>query len=293
MPPITQSIIDLYDAFTHGRMNRRDFMERLVAVAGSAAAAQGFLVALQSDYAKAETIPANDPRLVSETASYSGGDAPISGYLVRLKDKAKRPAVIVIHENRGLNPHIKDVARRIALEGFLAFAPDALTPMGGTPEDEDKARDMFGTLDVGKTAARLAAAVPFLAAHAESTGKVGTVGFCWGGGMVNELAVRAPTLAAAVAYYGRQPSADRVPSIKAALMLHYAGLDEGIDAGIPAYEAALKANNKTYEIFVYPGVQHAFNNDTGGARYNKEAADLAWGRTIAFLKKYLAGPSPA
>ena len=211
----------------------------------------------------------------------------MSGYLAHLKGDEKQPAVIVIHENRGLNPHIKDVTRRMALEGFLAFAPDALSPVGGTPPDEDRAREMIYELDSEATVRHFTAAVPFLASHPLSSGKVGAVGFCWGGGMVNELAAAGTTLAAAVPYYGRQLPADRVPEITTPLCLQYAGLDERINAGIDDYVAALKANGKTFEIFIYEGVNHAFNNDTNEARYNKEAADLAWGRTVEFLKRYL------
>ena len=196
--------------------------------------------------------------------------------------------MIVIHENRGLNPHIKDIARRLALEGFLAYAVDMLSPHGGTPADEHKGRDMIATLNAEETARRIAAAVPFLATHPESTGKVGAVGFCWGGGMVNRIAVLSPDLKAGVAYYGAQPPADQVKAIHAALLLHYAGLDQRINAGIAAYEAALKANDKRFTVQIYPDVNHAFNNDTAGERYNKRAADLAWGRTIAFLRENLS-----
>ena len=234
----------------------------------------------------------DDARLAIDTVSYDAGGVKIGGYLARLKAKGKRPAVIVIHENRGLNPHIKDVARRIALEGFLALAVDMLSPLGGTPADEDKGRDMIGTLNADETAHRIAAAVPFLEHHPKSTAKVGAVGFCWGGGMVNRLAVIAPELKAGVAYYGAQPPADQVKSIQAALLLHYAGLDQRIDAGIPAYEAALKANHKRFTIYMYPDVNHAFNNDTSN-RYDKAAAELAWSRTIAFFKQELGAPPRA
>jgi carboxymethylenebutenolidase len=287
-----QRIIDLYDSFTHGIINRRDFMDRLTAIAGSGAAALALLPLLQNDYARAATVAADDVQLATETASYDAGGVPISGYLTRLKARGKRPAVIVIHENRGLNPHIQDVARRIALEGYLAFAVDMLSPQGGTPADDDKAREMFGTLKLDDTAKQLAAAVPFLAGHAESTGSVGAIGFCWGGGMVNRIAILAPDLKAGVAYYGAQPPAARVPSIHAALLLQYAGLDSRINAGIPAYEAALKAAGKRYEIHVYPDVNHAFNNDTSD-RYNKAAADLAWSRTIAFFRDNIGVPPKA
>jgi carboxymethylenebutenolidase len=211
----------------------------------------------------------------------------MSGYLVRQTGGTKRPAVIVIHENRGLNPHIEDVARRVAKEGFLAFAVDALSPLGGTPANEEDAIKMIGSLEAPETVAHYAAAVKFLAAHAESTGKVGAVGFCWGGGMVNRLAAAGTSLAAGVAYYGSQVPAAEVPAISCPLLLHYASLDQRINAGIPDYEAALKANKKTYELYMYEGANHAFNNNTNAARYNKEAADLAWGRSVAFLKKYL------
>lgn len=285
---VSQDIINLFDRFTHGGMNRRTFMERLTLLAGGTAAASALLSVLENNYAHAEMVAADDSRLKAEDAGYPGPDGTINGYLVRPAEAGKRPAVIVIHENRGLNPHIRDVARRVALEGYVVFAVDLLSHDGGTPEDADKARDMIGALDPELNAQRLAAAVPFLAAHSEGTGKVGTVGFCWGGGMVNELAARSPELNAAVAYYGRQVDAARVANIKAALLLHYAENDERINAGIADYEAALKANGKSYEIYNYPGAQHAFNNDTNDARYNKEAAELAWGRTTEFFKKYLA-----
>jgi carboxymethylenebutenolidase len=288
-----QRIIDLYDSFTHGLINRRDFMDRLTTVAGSSAAAVALLPLLQNDYARAATVAVGDPRLATETVSYDAGGAKISGYLARLKAKGKRPAIIVIHENRGLNPHIQDIARRLALEGFLALAVDMLSPQGGTPGDEDKARDMFAALKLDETAQQIAAAVPYLAKHPESTGSVGAVGFCWGGGMVNRIAVLSPELKAGVAYYGAQPQASQVPSIRAALLLHYAGLDQRINAGIPAYEAALKAAGKRYAIYVYPDVNHAFNNDTGGDRYNKPAADLAWSRTLAFFTENLGAPQKA
>jgi len=285
-----QRIIDLYDNFTHGGMSRRAFLDRLADIAGSSAAALALLPLLTNDYARAAMVAADDPRLAVDTASYDAQGTRIDGYLVRLKTAAKRPAVIVVHENRGLNPHIKDVARRLALEGFLAYAVDLLSPLGGTPADEDKGRDMIATLKPDVTAHRIAAAVPFLEHHAESTGNVGIVGFCWGGGMVNRVAVLAPDLKAGVAYYGVQVPADQVKSIQAALLLHYAGLDQRVNAGIAAYEAALKAAGKRFEVHVYPNVNHAFNNDTG-SRYDKAAAELAWGRTIAFLSEYL-GPVP-
>jgi len=282
-----QKIIDLDDGFTHGDMGRRTFLDRLAQLTGSTAAALVLLPVLQNNYALAQTITENDDRLTTGRVGYDAGGARIAGYLARAKGGSKRPGVIVIHENRGLNPHIQDVTRRLAVEGFLALAPDLLSPLGGTPADEDQAAKMIGSLNPGETVARLTGAVAFLAGHAESNGKVGVVGFCWGGGMVNQLAAAGTPLEAGVAYYGMQIPAAEVPKISAPLLLHYASLDQRIDAGIADYEAALKANNKTYEKYMYEGANHAFNNDTNAARYDREAAALAWGRTITFLKKYL------
>ena len=288
-----QRIINLYDRFTHGGMSRRDFLDRLTQLAGSAAAAAALLPLLQNDYARAAIVPPDDARLATERVSYDLPKGKINGYLARPKEKGKRPVILVIHENRGLNPHLEDVARRFALEGFLAYAVDLLSLVGGTPASEDDARKLHPTMNQDDAVAALVAAVSFLKGHAESTGKVGAVGFCFGGLMVNRLAASSPELDAGVAYYGRQVPAAQVPSIKAALMLHYAENDEGVNAGIAAYEAALKANNKNYTLHMYPGTQHAFNNDTGGARYNKAAADLAWSRTVAFFKEHLGAPPRA
>lgn len=289
---VYQQVVDLYDSFTHGLIDRRAFMERLTAIAGSAAAATALLPLLQNDYARAATVAADDARLAIGKATYDAGGTQMSGYLARLKGGAKRPAVLVIHENRGLNPHIEDITRRLALAGFLAFGVDALSPHGGTPSDEDKARDMIGSLNTAETAQRIGAAVPFLAKHEGSTGAVGAVGFCWGGGMVNRIAVLSPELKAGVAYYGAQAPAADVPKIHAALLLHYAGLDSRINAGIPAYEEALKAAGKRFTVYIYPDVNHAFNNDTGN-RYDKAAADLAWSRTLAFFTEHLGAPPKA
>ena len=279
-----QKIIDLFDRYTHGGMNRRDFLERLTLLAGSTAAATALLPALENNYAHAEVVPENDPDIVAEMVEIAPG---IKGYLVRPKAAGTYPVVLVIHENRGLNPHIKDVTRRMAKEGFIAFGADYLTPLGGTPADEEKAREMFKELKPEEVVAFSRAAVAALAKIDGGNGKVGAVGFCWGGGAVNALAVTGdPNLKAGVAYYGMQPK-DGVANIAAPLMLHYASLDERINAGIKDYEAALKADGKAFELFVYDGVNHAFNNDTNAARYNKAAADTAWGRTIGFFKKYL------
>ena len=283
-----QRIIDLYDDFTHGGMNRRAFLDRLAALAGSTAAATTLLTVLQNNYAQAQTIPENDPRITAETVDIPGAQG-LKGYLVKPKDAAgKLPTVIVVHENRGLNPHIKDVTRRMAAEGFIALGLDYLSPMGGTPADEDKGRDMIGQLKGPDMIAYGKAAVAYLKTRPDSNGKVGAMGFCWGGGAVNTLAVNEPNLNAGVAYYGGQPKAEDVPKINAAMMMHYGSLDERINAGIPAYEGALKQAGKTYEIYVYEGANHAFNNDTNAARYDKEAAEAAWKRTVGFLKKNLA-----
>jgi carboxymethylenebutenolidase len=286
---VDQKYIDLFDEFTHGTMSRRGFMERLARLAGGAAAAAALVPILQNNYAEAGIVPEEDERLVTETATYDVDGKTMSGYLARLKGGGTRPGVIVIHENRGLNPHIKDVARRMALEGFLAFAPDALSPVGGTPEDQDRAREMIYELDRDATVVRMVAAVSFIAGHAESTGRVGAIGFCWGGGMVNTLAAAGTSLAAGVPYYGRQLPVEDVPKITAPLCLQYAGLDKRINAGIDEYVAGLKANDKIYELHIYEGANHAFNNDTNEARYDKAAAELAWGRTVRFLKEHLAG----
>jgi carboxymethylenebutenolidase len=287
-----QRIINLFDEYTHGGMNRRSFLDRLASLAGGAAAATALLPLLENNYAHAQVVPENDARITSETVQVPGGQG-LTGYLVKPKAGGKHPAVLVIHENRGLNPHIKDVTRRMATDGFLALGLDYLGPIGGTPADEDKGRDMIGTLKGPDIVASGRAAIAFLEKHQDGNGKAGAVGFCWGGAAVNNLAVADPNLDAGVAYYGRQPPADQVGSIKAPLMLHYASLDEGINKGIADYEAALKKEGKTYEIHMYEGANHAFNNDTNAARYDKKAADLAWQRTVAFLKKHLAADGGA
>ncbi len=279
-----QKIITLFDRFTHGGMNRRDFFERLAGLAGGTAAATALLAVLENNYARAAIVPEDDPSIKAEMTEIAPG---IKGYLVRPAADGTYPAVLVIHENRGLNPHIKDVTRRMAKEGFIAFGGDYLTAKGGTPDDADKARDMIGELKAEEPVAFSQAAVAALARLPGSNGKVGAIGFCWGGGQVNALAVADASLAAGVAYYGRQAAAADVPRIKAPLMLHYAGLDERINAGIAAYEAALKDNGKVFELHMYDGANHAFNNDTNEARYDKAAAELAWSRTVDFLRKNL------
>ncbi|MGH6894295.1 MAG: dienelactone hydrolase family protein [Dongiaceae bacterium] len=282
-----QKLIDLYDGYTHGAMSRRAFFDRLTVLAGGTAAATTLLSMLESNHALADTIAENDPRITGETVTFKAGDQDLSGYLVKPAADGKFPAVVVVHQNRGLNPHIKDVARRLAVDGFLTLAVDFLSPIDGTPADEDKAREMNGTLDPGNVTKWAQGAVAYLHRHPSGNGKVGGVGFCWGGGVIGRLAVAEPTLDAGVVFYGAQPPAEGVPNIQASLLLHYAGLDERISAGIGTFEDALKENGKEYTLFMYEGANHAFTDDTQAARYNKEAAELAWGRTVEFFRKHL------
>ena len=283
-----QRILNLFDEYTHAPLTRKNFLERLTKLAGGTALALAALAVLEPGYAQAATVSASADDLVTEDVSWPGDGGPMHGYLARPKGQKKRGAVVVIHENRGLTPHIRDVTRRVARAGYLALGVDALSPLGGTPADEDKGRELIGQLDPAKNLNNYLAALAYLRARPESNGRTGCVGFCWGGGLANQLAVHDPRLNAAVAYYGQQPTAEDVPQIKAALMLHYAGLDQRIDAGIPAYEAALKAARIPYELFVYENVNHAFNNDTSPARYNADAAKLAWERTLRLFREQLA-----
>ncbi len=283
-----QRIINLFDEYTHKPLSRQDFMKRLAVLTGSMAAAISVLPLLEVNYAQAATIPERDDDLLTEDITYDGDGATMKGYLARPKAEGKYGAVVVIHENRGLNPHIQDVTRRAAKAGYLALAPDALSPLGGTPQNEDDARALFGKLDAQKNINNFLKGFDFLTARKDCNGKTGCVGFCWGGGVANQLAVHDPKLKAAVAFYGAQPGAADVPAIKAAVQLHYGALDERIDAGIPAYETALKAAGVKYEIYVYQGANHAFHNDTAPTRYNEAAAKQAWERTLRLFKETLS-----
>lgn len=280
-----QRIIDLYDEFTHRPLDRRTFMDRLVVLTGSVAAANAALAMLAPDYAQAQVVAENDPRVRASRIEVAGVQA-YQAAPANLAADAATPVVIVIHENRGLNPHIEDVTRRISTEGFLAVAPDMLTPLGGTPSNEDAARDMFPKLNLTQTVASLAAIVDHYKKLSPPR-KVGAVGFCWGGGMVNNLAAASPALDAGVVYYGISPKSEDAPRIRAALMMHYASLDKRINDSVPAYEEALKKAGVRYQAFMYEGANHAFNNETSAERYNAEAAKLAWSRTIAFFKQTL------
>ena len=284
-------VLKLFDSYVHGWIGRRDFLDRAAKFAVGGFTAAAMLESLRPNYAWAQQVPKNDARIKTEYLTYPSpqGSGTMKGYFARPANPAgKLPGVVVIHENRGLNPYIEDVARRLAVANFLAFAPDALTPLGGYPDDEEKAAQMFGQLDAAKRTEDLVAAVGFLKARPECTGKVGAVGFCFGGGIVNTMAVRLPDLAAAVPFYGGQPTASDVAKIKAPLLINYAGLDERINAGWPAFEAALKANGVKYQMYMYPNTNHGFHNDTT-PRYDEAAAKLAWSRTIAFFNETLRG----
>jgi len=283
---MSPEIKDLYETYARGAMDRREFLGKLAAIAGGTAAAAAILPALESGGAAGQIVPKDDPRLETGYIEYPGATGKVRAYSARPKGAGKLSGVIVIHENRGLNPHTEDIARRAALEGFLAIAPDALSPFGGTPENPDDARPLFQKLDREASVKNFVAAVEYLKTGPQATGKVGCMGFCWGGGTTNQVAVNAPDLTAAVPFYGSQPAPEDVPKIKAAMLIHYAGDDERINAGIPAFEEALKKTGVEYKIYTYEGAGHAFMNDTG-TRYHKEAAELAWQRTAAFLKEKL------
>jgi carboxymethylenebutenolidase len=280
-------ITSLYDDYIHGGLDRRGFLRKLAMYAGSTAAALAFIPLLEENYAKGSGIQENDPDLFTEFIKYPGESGEMKAYLARPKASKKYPAVIVIHENRGLVPHIMDVNRRMAKEGFLSLAPDALSPVGGTPEDISNVGALFKQLNSEQTTKNFVAAVKYLETHPLSNGKVGCTGFCWGGALTNQVAVNSPTLKAAVPYYGRQPVAEDVAKIKAPIMAHYGANDTGINQGIPAFEEALKKANKEYQIFIYEGAGHAFNNDSNPKSYNEQAAKLAWKRTVDFFKDKL------
>jgi carboxymethylenebutenolidase len=282
-----KTITDLCNDFRRGIIDRRSFIRKISLLTGSTACSFALLPVLTENNLLSEAAPKREPELVAEFIKYPAETGEMRAYLAMPKKGKKFPAVIVIHENRGLVPHIQDVTRRMAKEGFMALAPDALSPVGGTPEDISNVGELFKKLDNTQTVKNFVAAVKYLKTHPKSNGKVGCTGFCWGGAMTNQVAVNSPDLNAAVPYYGRQPSAEDVSKIKAPVMAHYAENDQGIDAGIPAFEEALKKNNKEYQIFIYPGTGHAFNNDTNPERYNEQAAKLAWSRTVTFFKEKL------
>ncbi|HZL17910.1 MAG TPA: dienelactone hydrolase family protein [Polyangia bacterium] len=285
-------VLSLFDQYVHHLIDRRGFLDGAAKFAVGGLTAAGFLEALSPRFAEAQQVPKNDPRLHAETVDFPSphGSGKARGYLVQPahqgKASVRRPAILVVHENRGLNPHIEDIARRLALEGFLAFAPDALFPLGGYPGDEDRARELFAKLDQIKTREDFVAAAAFLRARPECSGKLGVVGFCYGGGIANFLATRLPDLNGAVPFYGMAPALDQVPHIKAPLLIHFAENDDRINASWPPYEAALEGAGVKYEAFKYPGTQHGFNNDTT-PRYDAAAAKLAWQRTIAFFEQRL------
>jgi carboxymethylenebutenolidase len=281
--------LKLFDQYVHGQLSRRGFLQRAAQFAAAGVTAEGLLMALSPRFAEAQQVPANDPHIKAHYMEYPSpkGYGKLRGYLAQpAKAKGKLPTILVAHENRGLNPHIEDITRRLVLDNFIAFAPDALFPLGGYPGDEDKARELFGKLDQAKTREDFLAAADVLKHLPEGNGKVGVVGFCYGGGIANFLATRVPDLAAAVPFYGAQPSAEDAAKIKAPLLLHYAEKDERITSGWPAYETALKAAGVKYEAYIYPGVEHGFNNDTT-PRYDEVAAKLAWKRTVEFFNKHL------
>jgi carboxymethylenebutenolidase len=280
-----QRIINLYDEYTHKPLSRQEFLRRLSLLAGGTAAAMSLLPLLEVNYAHAAVTSQED--LFTERVSYPGINGDMQAYVARPKEEKKYAAVVVIHENRGLNAHIEDVARRAAKAGYLAIAPNALSSLGGTPDNEDEARTKFQQLKPEDNLQNFIKVFDYLPGRKDCNGKFGCVGFCWGGAMSNSLAVNVPSMKAAVPFYGRQPAAEDVPKIKAALQLHYAAIDERVNAGIAAYEEALKKNNIPYELFMYEGAQHAFHNDTAPTRYNEAAAKLAWQRTIEFFGKHL------
>lgn len=285
---LKQAAIELYDRYTHEGLDRRIFMTRMVALAGSVAAAEALIGAIAASPAAAAIIPADDKRLTTQMLQTADGPAGYTAYIAQPRTRSLKPTVLVIHENRGLNDHIRDVARRLALAGYRAVAPDFLTPVGGTPTNEDAARDAIGKLDLGAAVSKASAMLTELGAGSRG-GKVGAVGFCWGGGFVNRLAVAAgDKLDAGVAYYGPAPDPSEASKVQAPLLIHDAGLDDRVNSTSFPWVEALRAAKKPVKFYLYDGVNHAFNNDTSAERYNKAAADLAWKRTLAFFKRHLA-----
>lgn len=287
---ISDEVFELYDRYAHNKIDRRKFIDKLSMYAVGGLTVPSLLSFLMPDYVNKIQVTKDDPRLISEYLMYESprGGGKMHGLLTRLKDaKSKLPGVVVVHENRGLNPHIEDVARRAALEGFIAFAPDALYPLGGYPGTDDEGRTLQRQRDRNEMLEDFISAYEVLSAHKECTGNVGVVGFCFGGSISNNMAVHVPGLKASVPFYGGQAATEDVPKIKAPLLLHFAELDKRVNAGWPAYEAALKEHKKEYTAHMYPGVQHGFHNDTT-PRYNEEAAKLAWKRTIEFFKEKLS-----
>ena len=281
---MNRRIVDIYDAYSNGCLDRRAFLKKLALLAGGTAAAYALLLQLEKNNALAQVISKDDPRLHTEYIRYTGDTGDVIAYAAQPKGRTELPGVIVIHENTGLQPHIEDVTRRVAMEGFLAIAPDALSPLGGTPENVNQARSLLQGLDYQATVGNYVAAVQYLKTHPQTTGKVGCMGFCWGGGMTNQVAVNSPDLTAAVPFYGNQPASEDVPRIRASLLCHYGSLDNRINAGIEAFESTLRAASIDYGIYMHQGADHAFFNDTRADRYNREAAELAWRLTIAFFR---------
>ena len=284
-----QELLILFDAYVHGTLDRRGFLDRAQKFAVGGMTAGMLLAALSPDFARAQVVPKDDKRITTERAEYpsTAGTGTVKGYLAKPANATgKLPVVLVVHENRGLNPHIEDIARRLALDNFVAFAPDALTPLGGYPGDEDKARELFAKLDQKKATEDFVAAANYLKSRPESSGKMGVVGFCYGGGMAHTLSVRMPELNAAVPFYGNHPAAEDAVKVKAPLLIHFAGVDERINSAWPAYEAALKAAGTRYTAHQYAGTQHGFNNDTT-PRFDTIAAKLAWERTMTFFNAQL------
>src|SRR6478736_917610 len=286
---IKQEVFDLYDDYAHNRISRRDFMQNLSVYAVGGLTVTSLMSFLMPDYKNTLQVAKDDPRIKSGYITYNSpkGGGNMKALLSMPADaKDRLGGVVVVHENRGLNPYIEDVGRRVALAGFISVAPDALTPLGGYPGNDDKGRELQSQRDRNEMLEDFIAAYDYLKDYKDCSGKVGVVGFCFGGWISNMMAVRIPTLSAAVPFYGSQPAAEDVPEIQAPLLLHYAGLDTRVNEGLPAYETALKANNKTYTIYIYPNVNHGFHNDTT-PRYDKASAELAWQRTIEFFNKYL------